>query len=125
MTNINEVLRQHIKIIKTFDHPITRKELEIYGLRKFIRTIRHVPESTDTDELFAIGDNTTDLGYIKVSNSLLWYFNKSFNVRFDSNYTEEQFFQQSTVQNFYNLEPDICDNVKELKSLLEHLWNDI
>lgn len=125
MTNINEILRQHIKIIKTFEHPITREELELYGLQRFIHVTRHVPTSNNTAELFALGDNMTDLGYLKVSNELLWYFNKSFNVRFNANYTEEQFFQQSTVQNFYNLEPDICDNVKELKSLLEHLWNDI
>ena len=125
MTNINEVLRQHIKIINAFDHPITREELEFYGLKKFIHVTRHVPTSNSTAELFALGDNMTDLGYIKVSDELLWYFNKSFNVRFNANYTEEQFFQQSTVQNFYNLEPVICDNVKELKSLLEHLWDGI
>lgn len=126
MANINEVLRQTIKIIKSFDHPITHDELKMYGLTNFIRSIRNTGAS-GADVLFDFGryiydKSDNEIGIIKISYDLLWYIYVGGNIRFDANYTKEEIFQQSTVQNFYDLEPDITDNIKELISLLEHLW---
>lgn len=129
MANINEVLKQTIKIIKSFDHPITREEIDMYGLNNVIRNLTYVIDSStdDTKLLFDFGryihDKTNqEVGIIKVSYGLLWYFYFGGNIRFNSNLTEAEIFQQSTVQNFYDLEPDIAENIKELISLLEHLW---
>lgn len=128
MANINEVLRQTIKIIKSFDHPITRSEITMYGLDNFIHSIRHVSNG-DFDILFDFGkysfDEKSDLGIIKVSYKLLMYIYEGGHIRFSTDYTEEQLFQQSTVQNYYDLEPDFAENMKKLIVLLEHLWDGI
>lgn len=128
MANINEVLKQTIKIIKSFDHPITLEEIRMYGLCKFIRRITTTKsENASSQLLFEFGRYTYDdeynnIGIIKVSYEVLWYFYFGGHIRFDANITQEELFQQSTVQNFYDLEPDIATNIKELISLLEHLW---
>ncbi|QOI71943.1 hypothetical protein pEaSNUABM47_00481 [Erwinia phage pEa_SNUABM_47] len=127
MNNINTLLRQYIKIIKSFDHPITRDEIEIYGFNNCIRNLRTTPCNTSTDLLFDFGRYTHDkkfnhIGIIKVSSELLWYIYFGGNIRFKTDLTEEEIFQQSTVNNFYDLEPDVASNISELISLLEHLW---
>lgn len=126
MPNINEVLRQTIKIIKAFDHQITREELQMYGLTTFIRSVRYT-NSTNTDVLFDFGryiydPSYKDTGIIKVSYDLLWYIYSGGNIKFNTNYTKEEIFQQSTIHDYYDLELDIAENIKELISLLEHLW---
>lgn len=125
MANINEVLKQTIKIIKSFDHPITREDIDMYGLNTFIHYVKH--DGGDRDILFEFGryhynDKYREVGIIKVSYDLLWYIYFGGNIRFNANLTEEEIFQQSTIRNFYDLEPDITANMKELISLLEHLW---
>ncbi|SOK58734.1 hypothetical protein [Yersinia phage fHe-Yen9-04] len=127
LNDINTLLRQCIKIIKSFDHPITRDEIQMYGLDNYIRNLRITMYNTSTDVLFDFGRYTHDkkfnhIGIIKVSSEILWYIYFGGNIRFKTNLTEEEIFQQSTINNYYDLEPDIAKNISELISLLEHLW---
>lgn len=123
--NINTILRQVIRIIKSFEHPITLDELKLYKLTEFVQSIKSTPVQGELDEVFAFGKYWNDeIGVIKVSNSVSWYFHKKGNHKFSTELDAGEVFQLSTVENFHDLEPDICENLRELISLLKHLWEE-
>lgn len=118
MDDINSIIQKSTKIIRTFD-------LMTYDDLKYLPHLAVAARITNkcitgSTKLFSI--KLSDNESVLVSYDIIMYFFDKNYVRFNTNISEEQMFQNSTKTNYGNLSPESLPYLREMIELLEHLW---
>ncbi|SOK59269.1 hypothetical protein [Yersinia phage fHe-Yen9-03] len=118
MEDINSTIVKNTKIVRTFEQ-ISFDDIKTY--LPHLNVVSGTKESmTGSTKLFSIF--FSDSESVLVSRDVIMYiFDKTF-VKFNTNITEEQMFQDSTRVNYGNLAPETLPYLRELIQLLDHLW---
>lgn len=115
------VLYQVLKILKTFNS-LTLYDIGFYGLSKFLfinDNIKNADKVSESTLLFDItfGD-VQDAITIKVSNDRIWYFEKTFNVRYLFSTPEETIFMDTLKSDMKHVNYELLMLVKDIKDTL-------
>lgn len=126
--DIHETINKVVKFLENVDD-LKHDDLKFFNLNEYIIVLSNgnFDECDEYDSLFDLIPYTEEgvlhETTIKVCKKLIWYITRGFNVRINLDITEEQFFQQSTVQNFYDIPYETIENCNKLISVLGKIYH--
>lgn len=121
--DIHQTIEKVTTVLEGIEN-LSRDDLEFFNIYNYIKTFtrKNFDEHEDYDSLFDLIPYTEQAGIqytaIKVCKKFIWYINHGFNVKIALDITEEQFFQQSTVQDFGDMIYETIINCNKLINIL-------
>lgn len=126
--DIHQTIDKVTKFLENIDD-LRYDDFKFFNLHKYI-IVLDKGNFDDRDEYGSLFDLIpyTEEGEIydvtiKVCKKLIWYIRPGLEVRINLDITEEMFFQQSTVQNFYDIPYETIENCNKLISILGKIYH--
>jgi len=127
--DIHQTIDKVTKFLENIDD-LRYDDLKFFNITNYILVFSKSQNFDECDEYVSLFDLIpyTEEGEIydvtiKVCKKLIWYIRPGFNVRINLDMTEEMFFQQSTVQNFYDIPYETIENCNKLISILGKIYH--